>query len=105
MQSMILRVNRIKHDPEIRKYFSRLIDYLGNNVDILRIRRGLSTKYETDYGRLRRLKDFLKRNFGVIAFTTTVVGSLAGLVITIVSLVRSSIGSAASSASNASKKT
>ena len=46
-------------DPEIRKYFSRLIDYLENNVDILRIRRGLSTKYnnldETDYGRLRRL--------------------------------------------------
>ena len=76
---------------------------------MLRIRRGLSTKYnnldETDYWRLRRLKDFLKRNFGVIAFTTTVVGGLAGLVITIVSFVRSSVGSAASSGSNAGKKT
>ena len=97
-------------DPEIQKYFSRLIDdYLENNVDILCIRHGLSTKYnnldETDYGRLRRLKDFLKRNFGVIAFTTTVVGGLAGLVITIVSFVRSSVGSAASSASNAGEKT
>ena len=96
-------------DPEICKYYLRLIDYLENNVDILRIKRGLPAKYnnldETDYGRLRRLKDFLKRNFGVIAFTTTVVGGLAGLVITIVSFVRSSVGSAASGASNAGKKT
>ena len=59
---------------------------------------------ETDYGQLRRLTDFLKRNFGVITFTTTVVGGLAGL-ITIVSFLRSSVGSAASSASNAGKKT
>ena len=52
-------------DPKIRKYYSSLIDYLENNVDILRIRRGLPAKYnnldETDYGRLKRLKDFLKR--------------------------------------------
>ena len=45
-------------DPDIRKYYTRLTDYLENNVDILSIRRGLSTKYnnldETDYGRVRR---------------------------------------------------
>ena len=60
---------------------------------------------ETDYGHSRRFKDFLKRNLGVIAFTTTVVGGLAGLVITIVSFVRSSTQSAAKGASNTSKKT
>ena len=83
-----------KTDPEnteIRRYYLRLIDYLENNVNILRIKSGLLTKYnnldETDYGRLRRLKDFLKRNFGIVAFVTTVVGGLAALVITIVSFV------------------
>ena len=79
------------------------------NVDILRLRQGLSTKYnnldETDYGQLRRFKGFLKRNFGVIAFSSTVVGGLAGLVITIVSFVRTSTQSTAKGASNASKKT
>ena len=78
-------------------------------MDILRIRRGLSTKCnnldETNYGRLRRFNDLLRRNFGVITFTTTVVGGLAGLLITIVSFVRSSTQSAAKGASNASKKT
>ena len=56
-----------KTDPEnteIRRYYLRLIDYLENNIDILRMRSGLSPKYnnleETDYGRLRRLKYFLK---------------------------------------------
>ena len=96
-------------DPDTRKYYARLLDYLENNVDILRLRRGLLTKYnnldEADYGRLRRFKDFLKRNFGVIAFTTTVVGGLAGLVITIVSFVRSGTQSVSKGASNASKKT
>ena len=96
-------------DPDTRKYYTRLIDYLENNVDILRLRQGLTIKYnnldETDYGRLRRFKHFLRRNFGIIAFTNTVVGGLAGLVITIVSFVRSSTQSAAKGASNASKKT
>ena len=54
-------------DPDIRKYYTRLIDYIENNVDILQLRRGLSTKYnnldETDYGRLRRFKDFLRKKF------------------------------------------
>ena len=99
-----------KIDPEnteIRRYYLRLIDYLQNNVDILRIRSGLSPKYnnldETDYGRLRRIKDFLKRNFGIVAFVPTVVGGLAGLVITILSFVRSGVSSTAKGASNTSK--
>ena len=99
-----------KVDPEnteIRRYYLRLIDYLQNNVDILRIRSGLSTKYnnldKTDYGRLRRIKDFLKRNFGIVAFVTIVVGGLAGLVITIISFVRSGVSSAAKGASKAGK--
>ena len=41
----------------------------------------------------------------MIAFTTSVVGGLAGLVITIVSFVRCSTQSAVKGASNASKKT
>ena len=97
-----------REDTEIRKYYLKLIDYLGNNVDILRIKLGLSTKYkivdETDYRRLRRLKDFLKRNFGIVAFITTVVGGLARLVIAIISFVRSGVRSAPSGASNAGKK-
>ena len=99
-----------KVDPEnveVRRYYLILIDYLENNVDILRLRSGLSPKYnnlgETDYGRLRRLKDFLKRNFGVIAFVTTIVGGLAGLVITIISYVRGGVSNAAKGASKAGR--
>ena len=32
-------------DPEIRKYYLRLLDYLENCVDILRTRQGLTERY------------------------------------------------------------
>ena len=93
-------------DIETRKYHRKPIDYMENMVDISLLRDGLNTRYnnlETDYRRLRRLKDFLKRNFGIVAFITTVVGGTAGLVITIISFVRSSVSTASRSASNAGK--
>ena len=68
-------------DPKLRSYYKRLVDYLENNVDILQVGQGLSTRYnnldEPDYGRLRSFKDFLRRNFEIIAFTTTIVSGLA----------------------------
>ena len=43
------------------------------------------------------------RNFGIVAFVTTLVGGLAGLVITIVSFVRGGVSSAAKGTSKAGK--
>ena len=77
----------------------KMVNYLENNVDNLRSTQNLPTKYnnldEPDTSGLRRFKDFVRRNFGVIAFTTSIVCGLALLVITMVSFVRSSLGSAA----------
>ena len=110
IQSVILKENRIELPIQT---FENIIQDRLTILKTMWIYYDLDKDYQqstivlvkTDYVCLRRLKDFLRRNFGAIAFTTTVVGGLAGLVITIVSFVRSSAQPAAKGASNASKKT